>query len=279
MAKKNAPSDFRFPERYRPECVFRVSKPRCFPSGAPRRTCCKDAALTALLWLPYARRNLRPLLVTDVRYHLPAGVQYDKVVCRYPNMAENKRTLAALVELANLHESPEATGKFSREHPCYTGAIAIKVASLWLQTIWHGGREASRIATTILSDQPASATIAASVQAAITAGAETSLPADAMLFLQPIRADWPRGELIYKGAPGLQQDLYELLKQSRLAKICARPDCPYTPYFIAKDARTRYCSTDCADAMQGQWRKDWWAKHGKRWRKSRKQQSNGKRER
>jgi len=36
----------------------------------------------------------------------------------------------------------------------------------------------------------------------------------------------------------------------RLVKICASPDCPYTPYFIANDTRLDICSTDCADAMQ-----------------------------
>jgi hypothetical protein len=188
-------------------------------------------------------------------------------------MAENTKSLATLVELANLNDSYKSQEKFNREHYGYTGALSTKIASIWLQKIWHGGKEASRIATLILSGQSANATISASIQEAITGGAETPLTQDAMIFRLPIRADWPQGELSYKGQSGLERDLYELLKRSRLAKICARPDCPYTPYFIASDSRTRYCSTDCADAMQGQWRKDWWAEHGKRWRKNRKEES------
>lgn len=192
-------------------------------------------------------------------------------------MAKTQQTLATLVELANLHDSPEAVQKFAQAHPGYTGALAVKIASLYLRKIWHGGKDASRITTMILSGQPASTSIANSIQKAIEAGAESpQLAEEAVLFRSPIRADWPREELVYKGQSCLEQDLYALLKCSRLAKICARPDCPYTPYFVANDPRTRYCSTDCADAMQGKWRKDWWTRHGKRWRKNRKKQSKGK---
>src|ERR1700687_4898296 len=184
-------------------------------------------------------------------------------------MAKNKQTLATLTELANLHESPKSVEKFSREHYGYTGALSIKGASILLRDIWRGGKKANRIATMILSGQAASRTISASMQEAIKSGAEPPLSEDALLFLSPISADWPHQELVYKGQSGLQQDLYTLLKCSRMAKICARPDCPYTPYFVANDTRTRYCSTDCADAMQDKWRNDWWKTHGKAWRKKR----------
>lgn len=49
-------------------------------------------------------------------------------------------------------------------------------------------------------------------------------------------------------------------------RICARPDCPH-PYFVARHLKQTYCSEPCAAWGQRQWKKQWWAKHGKEWRR------------
>jgi hypothetical protein len=52
------------------------------------------------------------------------------------------------------------------------------------------------------------------------------------------------------------------------AKHCANPDCP-TPYFIAAKRSYKYCSPDCADPAQKQFKREWWSKNGPGWRKKR----------
>jgi len=55
--------------------------------------------------------------------------------------------------------------------------------------------------------------------------------------------------------------------RERLRK-CARPDC-HSPYFIASHLGQAYCSDRCAAWAQSKWKREWWTKHGKRWRMTR----------
>ncbi len=54
-----------------------------------------------------------------------------------------------------------------------------------------------------------------------------------------------------------------------LMRYCPNPSCP-APYFIAKKGRQKYCSDACALPAQRQFKKSWWAEHGKEWRQKRK---------
>lgn len=54
-----------------------------------------------------------------------------------------------------------------------------------------------------------------------------------------------------------------------LMRYCPNPSCP-APYFIAKKGRQKYCSEVCALPAQRQFKKSWWAEHGKEWREDRK---------
>ena len=59
-----------------------------------------------------------------------------------------------------------------------------------------------------------------------------------------VRINWQKGDLSYEPRTDFQAAVYQLLKHSRLAKVCANPEC--ASFFIADKAQTRYCSNKCA---------------------------------
>ena len=186
-------------------------------------------------------------------------------------------TLATLVELANLKDDTEAIDRFLSAHPFYIETLEMEAAhgnSIdqevlrvrdEVQELWRGGERADQIAQHYL------------ITEAISAISER-LPSPAgKKAVAPVLVDWKRGELrlAFSAGNDFRTSIYELLKLSRFARICARPDCA-AAFFVAKDLRTRYCSTDCSDLMQEQWRLDWWRKNGDTWREQRKAGSKSK---
>ncbi|SRR6266571_1857745 len=188
-------------------------------------------------------------------------------------MAKNAQTLATLVELANLSDAPEAVNRFKAKHPDYGLHGDILKVRDDVRRLWLNGEPANAIASFYLFDEPFGAWM---LNAQIWMEQKLAGKDLKIVRHSPVGVDWRRGELTYQWQNEFQRDLYTLLKFSRRAKICARPDCPYTPYFIAEDTRTRYCSTDCADAMQDKWRSDWWKTKGNAWRKKSKAKKQGK---
>lgn len=49
---------------------------------------------------------------------------------------------------------------------------------------------------------------------------------------------------------------FELLSQPEKLRYCRRSDCSH-PYFVAQHGKEQYCSTDCANWAQNQWKKEW----------------------
>ena len=84
--------------------------------------------------------------------------------------------------------------------------------------------------------------------------------------------DWRRSGFRYEPRTNFQAAVYELLKHSRQARVCANPDCA-NPYFIAQDPRRKFCSLECAAPFQKEWKRRWWERKGKLWRKARKNRS------
>lgn len=80
-----------------------------------------------------------------------------------------------------------------------------------------------------------------------------------------IRPDWRRSGFRYEPQNTFQAAVYELLKHSRQARVCANPDCT-NPYFIATDHRQKFCSPECTQPAQKEWRRRWWEQHGQQWR-------------
>lgn len=90
--------------------------------------------------------------------------------------------------------------------------------------------------------------------------------------------DWRRSGFRYEPKTVFQAAVYELLKHSREARVCANADCP-APYFIAQDHRRKFCSPDCAAPFQKEWKRRWWERKGKLWRNARKSRSPKRRQR
>lgn len=179
---------------------------------------------------------------------------YRKVSC--------KKQWGALRELVNLPDPPEAVeqfrrteavDKFKREHPGYAGKFSTRIAQMLLQQAWHGGKEADKAATKLLSGQWSLATMKDDIQKRITKGAEPPMieTDDAAFYQSPIRADWASGELVYKWPSPLEKDFYNLLKISDHALICKRygHGCP-APYFVAKKTPRDYCGPKCSQEAQ-----------------------------
>jgi len=86
----------------------------------------------------------------------------------------------------------------------------------------------------------------------------------------PISVDWDRGQLFL--TPRNLEDLIwlVLLQQSRRLGICASKgnDCP-TPYFLKYRPQQEFCSDACALPRQREFKRRWWAEHGKEWQRMR----------
>ncbi len=194
----------------------------------------------------------------------------------YPNADKASPALAALVDLANLNDSDAAISKFLKMHQDFLDERGfdqmrdedVREYVLGLRNsirkLWRGGEVANGISRGFL--------LAEEVHYGPRDEERLVCSPDA------VDVDWDRGKLVlkYKALDQFQSSIYELLKVSRFAKVCARPGCA-APYFIAKDLRQRHCSTDCADAMQDEWRREWWRTKGKEWRDQRKAQGKPKR--
>ena len=62
--------------------------------------------------------------------------------------------------------------------------------------------------------------------------------------------------------------LLYLLKAANLTRICGNSDCP-ARYFFASRRSQKYCSGNCALPAQQEYKRQWWAKAGKEWRRTR----------
>ena len=91
-----------------------------------------------------------------------------------------------------------------------------------------------------------------------------------------VEPDWQRSQFVYFPRTEFQRAVYDLFRQSALAKVCANPDCP-APYFVAHKTAQRYCMTECAQVFQREWKRRWWKERGKQWRRNRSRGKRGKR--
>jgi hypothetical protein len=63
--------------------------------------------------------------------------------------------------------------------------------------------------------------------------------------------------------------LLHFTRWSDLTRYCDNPECS-SPYFIARDPRQKYCSDACAKPAQRECKRNWWAKHGRQQRATKK---------
>lgn len=86
----------------------------------------------------------------------------------------------------------------------------------------------------------------------------------------PIVVDWQAGQLVLR--PRNLRDLVwlALLQNSDRLGICAsRKDRCSTPYFLKYRPQQEFCSAACAQPRQREFKRRWWAEHGKEWQRKR----------
>ena len=75
-----------------------------------------------------------------------------------------------------------------------------------------------------------------------------------------------RGRLVFKTSCFYDFLYLDLVTcGSKRLRKCRRPDCE-TPYFVARHLKRQYCSDVCTEWAQRKGKRDWWKKHGKKWR-------------
>jgi len=187
----------------------------------------------------------------------------------------------ALTELANFDGSDAQRIRLSRNldahFPGYCGPFSIHNASTLVKDLWKGGKAGSAAALKILSGKEADAEISKQLQKAIAENAESKLSDEAIKALSVIAVDWEKSKAKFSWGYGLQQDVYDLLQHSELARKCQRHKC--ARLFVAPRLPWRYCGPKCKyEAIQESLRKYYKTK-GKKRRKQReaKKQNRGKR--
>jgi hypothetical protein len=181
--------------------------------------------------------------------------------------------LEALTELANLRNDEAAFERFCNRWPglAYTSEKVpadvhdIEETKLprkfWLlherqryvREVWEGEMDILKIF--LLPDKPPE---------------EVQADYEIKYWDVPIKFDWQNSVIAYEPRTEFQKALYILFRHSALVKVCGNPNCSTLPYFIAAKATQRYCSEQCAELFQREWKRKWWAEHGEQWRRGRK---------
>ena len=181
---------------------------------------------------------------------------------------DRPRLFRALAEFANIRGDAKSWTQFTRRWPdFFPESEYSRVAKgekpsileypLWLNQIWIGGESEPYLP------------ILLGIQYALEP-AEEGTPEDSWIVgLATIPAhfyvDWEEGVFRYEGGCDFQRALYLLFLDSWRARVCKKCDAK----FIAARAAQKFCSTDCSEAMQREFRRRWWAKHGEAWRRKR----------
>lgn len=156
-------------------------------------------------------------------------------------------------------QSSTLTVSFPESEECTNAGLSPTIQSYprWLRQIWQGGETDPYLE------------IMLGVKA--TPMADELNPEEAhRASIRSIKADdfaldWTASRIRYRGACDFQRALYLLYRESWRARVCEKCEA----CFIAKREGQRYCSTDCSEEMQREFKRKWWAEHGKAWRKER----------
>ena len=192
--------------------------------------------------------------------------QYDRMVMR--DLRRDRRKLfLALGEFVNIRSDVEGWAHFRKRWPnFFPDSEYDKVAhgekpsvfdySYWLNQVWIGGETEPHLRILL----------------GIESAPKDGTPEDAWLsglatIPAQLYADWDEGVFRYHGACDFQRALYLLFLDSWRARVCDKCGTK----FIAARAAQKFCTTDCSDAMQCEFRRRWWAEHGKAWRQKRKE--------
>jgi hypothetical protein len=202
--------------------------------------------------------------------------------------------LKRLIELANLRDDPAGFERFNRRWPTFihvpdndlpytlaapiTGILNLpnRFLHMWqrrqdLRKIWRGNTDTLKA---VLSPGTPPEELQPEEQVDYVTKNESDAAGE-WAWPPQVELDWQRSQLVYLPRTGFQKAVYELFRKSRLARVCANPDCA-APYFIASRASQQYCSDGCAEVFQRESKRQWWEKRGKEWRRNRSRRKRGK---
>ena len=179
---------------------------------------------------------------------------------------EMNERLRALTELANLRDSREDVRFFRKRWPDFFPSPLYDAAEQSLDTLegrtfvrfregvkglWNGTHREPYLAVSMLDIH----------------GGGLSYVIDNTYKIAEVHFgwDWTLGEFVYASNMKFHQALFLLLGRRRLAKVC--PHCQQC--FLAKRGTQLYCSTDCSEIAERNWKRDWWRKYGEDWRRKR----------
>jgi hypothetical protein len=199
-----------------------------------------------------------------------------KVLQRYQRMVmrdlrrDRRKLFLALGELVNIRSDVEGWAHFRKRWPNFFPESEYdKVAHgqkpsvfdypYWLNQIWVGGENEPYLRILLGIESPPEPADEGTLEDSWLVGI-SSIPAG-------FYADWDEGVFHYEGACDFQKALYLLFLDSWRARVCEKCGAR----FIAARAAQKFCSTDCSEAMQREFRRKWWAEHGAAWRQRRKE--------
>jgi hypothetical protein len=194
--------------------------------------------------------------------------RYDRKVMR-DLRRDGRKLFLALGEFANIRSDTEGWEQFRKRWPNFFPETEYdKVTEgqkpsvfdypYWLNQIWAGGETEPYLRILLGIDSAPEPADEGTPEDSWIVGL-SSIPAQ-------FYADWDEGVFRYQGACDFQRALYLLFLDSWRARVCEKCEAK----FIAARAAQKFCSTDCSEAMQREFRRRWWAEHGAAWREKRK---------
>jgi hypothetical protein len=192
--------------------------------------------------------------------------QYERRIMR-DLRRDRPKLFLALGEFANIRSDADGWAHFRKRWPNFFPESEYdKVAEgqkrsvrnypHWLDQIWYGGETDPHLR------------ILLGIESAPTEGTpEDAWISDLATIPARFYADWDEGVFRYEGACDFQRALYLLFLDSWRARVCEKCGTK----FVAARAAQKFCSTDCSQAMQREFRRRWWAEHGAAWRQKRKE--------
>ena len=195
--------------------------------------------------------------------------RYERAVMR--DLRRDRRKLfLALEEFVNIRADAEGWAHFRKRWPNFFPEFEYDKVALgqkpsvfdypyWLNQIWIDGEDDPYLRILLGIESTPEPADEGTLEDSWIVGLST-IPAQ-------LYAAWNEGLFRYRPSCDFQRALYLLFLDSWRARVCEKCNAK----FIAARAAQKFCTTDCSEAMQREFRRRWWAEHGAAWRQKRKE--------
>jgi hypothetical protein len=191
---------------------------------------------------------------------------------------------AFLKELANLGDHPEALRRFRKLFGAWMPQLGYKRVGATIKQITNvtviegpeGSKTQRRQITVEEFEDDQLRSFRDSLQRVWKGRDERDRRYSLFVFLQHVY-QYQAAARFWTAEPPLMSKLEAavlyFLENTRTAQTCLNPECP-ARYFFASRRSQRYCSEACAVPAQREHKRQWWAKHGRVWRRQRRSARN-----